>query len=431
MNKNLESFIGFEELDQLDECIDRPEKESTLTYEKSSLSSIKNKEMKSKTRKLEIMIVLVAIFFVAELVTGVITSSMVLMADAFHMLSDLFSLIIGYYVVKISIKSSNTKMTYGYKRATVVGGLINGTFLLAVCLSITLEAIERFIDHSEIKYPLLLTIVAAAGLLINLIGMFVFKGHGHDHGHKHDHKHGHKHGHKHDNKNEHKHKHDDSESKQNNSKKKKKEKKSDLNLHAVWLHVMGDALGSVAALTDGLIIYFIQNSKNKDAKWLPYIDPSISLLIVLIIVLHAIPTLKRCLKILMQATPDEVDVKSLIKSINNVNGVVAYHNLHLWQLSEEIIIATLHIVLEQGTDYHSIASNVKEVFHQHNVHSTTIQPEFLDSFTSSDSSEEINKKEANFKSKTKNPCIYSCNKDELQTIAFVTNKPDSSTEYED
>ena len=137
------------------------------------------------------MIFLTLSFFVVELVVGNITNSVALVADSFHMLSDVISLVIGIVAVRIA-KRRSTINTYGWVRAEVVGANVNTVFLLALCLTIVFDAIKRFLTPEPIEKVNLLLIVGAIGLGINIIGLFLFQGfHGHSHGSSHSHGHSH------------------------------------------------------------------------------------------------------------------------------------------------------------------------------------------------------------------------------------------------
>jgi zinc transporter 1 len=151
------------------------------------------------------MLSLTFTYFLVELIVGNITNSVALVADAFHMLSDVISLVIAIVAVRISKRRSDIN-TYGWVRAEVVGANINTVFLIALCLTIVFDAIKRFLTPEVIKDVNLLLIVGSVGLGINIIGLFLFQGfHGHSHGggggSAHGHSHGKKsHGHSHENK---------------------------------------------------------------------------------------------------------------------------------------------------------------------------------------------------------------------------------------
>ena len=137
---------------------------------------------RTKTFRLLAMFSLTFGYFIVELVVGNITKSVALVADAFHMLSDVISLVIGIVAVRI-VKHRTDVNTYGWARAEVVGANINTVFLLALCLTIIFDAIRRFVQPEPIENVNLLLIVGSVGLGINIIGLFLFQGfHGHSHG---------------------------------------------------------------------------------------------------------------------------------------------------------------------------------------------------------------------------------------------------------
>ncbi|XP_075252566.1 cation diffusion facilitator family protein 1-like isoform X2 [Convolutriloba macropyga] len=156
----------------------------------------------SKSFKLIFQLVLTGLFFFVELIVGYIGNSMALVADSFHMLSDVISLIIGLLAVRMASKRS-PKNTFGWVRAEVLGALVNSVFLLALCFSIFIESIKRIIEPEPVQDADLVLYVGLAGLFINIIGMFIFSHHhahdhggrGHGHGHHHHHRHGHSHQH--------------------------------------------------------------------------------------------------------------------------------------------------------------------------------------------------------------------------------------------
>ena len=131
------------------------------------------------------MTLLLGSFFLVEVVVGYMTNSMALIADSFHMLSDVASLIVGFLALKYStIEAPRDVYTYGYARAEVLGALVNAVFLVALCFSIFIEALKRLVILEEIENPVLVLIVGSIGLVVNLFGMFLFHqtGHGHSHG---------------------------------------------------------------------------------------------------------------------------------------------------------------------------------------------------------------------------------------------------------
>ena len=148
----------------------------------------------SKSTRILILIGVNLAFFLLELIVGSAVHSLALVADAFHMLNDVISLCVGLWAVKAANSNESSKMyTYGWQRAEILGGLVNGVFLVALCLSIFLEAIQRFVEPQVVTNPMLVMIVGCCGFGFNLIGLFLFHNHSHSHG-SHGHSHGHEHG---------------------------------------------------------------------------------------------------------------------------------------------------------------------------------------------------------------------------------------------
>ncbi|KFY88139.1 hypothetical protein V500_06535 [Pseudogymnoascus sp. VKM F-4518 (FW-2643)] len=136
----------------------------------------------TKSTRIIVMLVIDVAFFVLELGVGIWVGSLALMADAFHMLNDIISLLVGLWAVKAAQKSSSDKYSFGWLRAEILGAFFNAVFLIALCLSIILEAITRFVNIATITNPQLILIVGSLGLASNIVGFFVLGGHGHSHG---------------------------------------------------------------------------------------------------------------------------------------------------------------------------------------------------------------------------------------------------------
>lgn len=147
-----------------------------------------------KEARIITLLVIDIAFFLLEIIVGYAVGSLALVADSFHMLNDVMSLIVALYAVRL-VNQGNEKRdprySYGWQRAEILGALINGVFLLALCFSIFMEAIERFVNVTEVQNPKLVVIVGSLGLASNIVGLFLFHDHGHSHG---GHSHGHSHG---------------------------------------------------------------------------------------------------------------------------------------------------------------------------------------------------------------------------------------------
>jgi len=384
-------------------------------------------------KKLLCMLSMVGVFFIVELVVGQITKSLTLTADAFHMLSDTLALIVAFVSVTYSQRKahqplqpwfSNRKYsnTFGWVRFEEVGALINATFLLALCTSVFMEAIEKFLDPSLPSDPVLVLIVGGLGLLVNLLGLLMFGGHvHHGHSHSHDHEpvavsssddHDHEHGHDHDHDHDHEHGghshggHSHGHSHGGHS-------HGSGNMYAVFLHILGDALGSVAVMITALIVIYVphknpspvaqqtmNSSVNSTAldncvcpladsaddhqrvdfnKWILYLDPTMSLVLVCIIAVPTVPLFKNAALLLMQSVPLNVDIQKLRKTIKDTEGVSYIHDFHVWQLTGDKLIATLHIQVPNQQIYEQVATEIKQKLCKFGIHSTTIQPEYGES----------------------------------------------------
>lgn len=365
---------------------------------------------------------------------GYAVNSLALIADSFHMLNDIISLVVALWAVNMAKnRSADADYTYGWLRAEILGALINAVFLLALCFTIFIEAIQRLIQVQDISNPQLILFVGTLGLVSNIAGLFLFHEHGHSHGGLgggHDHGHSesataeeHEHGHSHysddieaqthtaDHGHEHSHNSPgDSSSESNlisssnpmdenasieqvfpafvvkqldeethnthnhtinkNAAKDKKSHKS-MNMHGVYLHVLGDALGNIGVMITALFIW------KTDYSWRFYSDPFVSLVITCIIFSSALPLCKSSSRILLQGTPLDIDTTHVVNDILKLDGVLSVHDVHIWNLTEKLLIASMHVELDCSPDkFLNIASQIKVCLHEYGVHSATIQPEF-------------------------------------------------------
>ena len=312
-----------------------------------------------------------------ELIVGIIAKSIALQADAMHMLSDSLALAVGFGASLMGTKARTLKHTYGFIRMEIIGALVNATYLLAICLSITFEAIERFRDLEEVCTHLsenvnLVMIVGIVGLVINIVGLFIFCGaatHGHSHAVGGDH--GHSHG---------EHGCDDADCHGHDEEIEPSppccgclKKGGNLNIIGVFLHVAGDALGSVVVIIATLIIRFVpQDEPIRCAA-----DPIGSLIIVVIILFGAIPLLVQCISILLHTTPKNVKLDALVTDIKDISDVLDVQELHCWQLNGSTTVVTMHVMLYEGCNWAVIYDDIKFMLDEIGVDSSSIQPKFL------------------------------------------------------
>ncbi|KAI8340768.1 cation efflux family-domain-containing protein [Chlamydoabsidia padenii] len=306
--------------------------------------------MLTRTNRIHIMMLLNGGFFIVEIVIGYYVSSLSLIADSFHMLNDLISLMVALWAIRLANQphQQQSKYSYGWQRAEILGALLNGVFLLALCFTILMEAIQRFIHMEPMSNPEMVLITGGAGLVANILGLFLFHEHGHGHQHEstsletqstHNH-----------------HQHNDS---------------GHLNTKGIFLHVLGDALGNIGVMAAALFIWLTPFS------WRFYMDPIISLVIAVIIFGSAIPLVKATSSILLQGVPDSVNFNQVRETLLQIPGVYSIHELHIWQLSDTKVIASLHVLLSEE-NYMELSIRMRQTLHEFGVHSATIQPEFFD-----------------------------------------------------
>lgn len=291
--------------------------------------------VKKSFAKFIIMLVLTAGFFFVELIVGIMVGSIALQADAFHMLSDILGLVVGFWAASSARKKKDLVATYGYNRMEIIGSLINATFLMASCVFITISAIHRLIhfeeEQSELREQIITwMIVAAVGLSVNIIGLFSFGTccHSGEGGHSHN-----------------------------------------MNERGVYLHILGDALGSIAVVISAIIIYFV------DSPYALLTDPISSLLIVVIILYNSFNLAKESIHILMHKIPDEMNLEEINDRLLGIDRIKDVHDLHIWSLDQQVRVGSVHVVLDESSNIYSEIDLCKEVFHNFNIHSTTIQPE--------------------------------------------------------
>lgn len=324
------------------------------------------------SRKIFYFLMINFAFMFVELFFGIITNSLGLVGDAFHMLFDCTALAIGLYASVISKWKANKTFTYGFGRVEVLSGFVNGIFLCFIALSIFFKSIKRIISPQEI-YTENLLLVSVLGLIVNLIGIFSFHDipfvsdlfkknssheHTHDHhGHSHHNHHGHHHHHgkDHDHHHGHGHHHGHSCSHEHSD-----------NMYGIFLHIVADALGSVSVIISSILIKYY--------GW-KISDPICSLLLSSLIFASVIPLLKSSVNILMQISPTKLENKVLkhLSKVSSIPGVIAYSNPHFWANTPQHIIGSIHLYISPQSNEQVILKQAQEIFEHANVEDMTIQ----------------------------------------------------------
>jgi cobalt-zinc-cadmium efflux system protein len=257
------------------------------------------RENAGNERRVLLAVLLTGGFMVAEVVGGVLSGSLALIADAGHMLTDAASLALAWAAFRIARRPHDARRTYGYHRFQVLAAFVNGVALIAIVGWIAIEAARRLLEPVEVLGGLMLTI-AVLGLLVNVAAFAIL--HGGD--------------------------------------------RENLNMRGAALHVLGDLLGSIAAIVAALVIL--------GTGWTP-IDPLLSVLVALLILRSAWLVVRRSAHILLEGTPDWLDIEELrTELMAAVPEVHEVHHVHAWLLTTERPLMTLHARVGEGADHHAV-----------------------------------------------------------------------------
>jgi cobalt-zinc-cadmium efflux system protein len=239
-------------------------------------------------RRLSIVLVLTAVYTLAEALGGWMTGSLALLADAGHMLADVAALALALVAAWFGSRPATSSKTFGYYRLEILAALINGVVLILISLLIFYEAYQRWSQPPMVRSGLMM-LVATGGLIINLICAWLLHG---DH-------------------------------------------KDDLNVRGAWLHILGDALGSVGAIAAGALMWFY--------GW--YVaDPLFSSLISLLIILSSWHLVRESTNVLLEGTPSHINLAAVEEAILRTDGVEAVHDLHVWTITSGREALSAHVI---------------------------------------------------------------------------------------
>jgi cobalt-zinc-cadmium efflux system protein len=269
-------------------------------------------------------LIVTAAFMVVEIVVGLYANSLALLADSAHMATDVASLAISLMVSWVALKVRTPKMSFGYHRAEVLGGIFSGMMVWVLGGVLIYESYERFFEPRQVQAVWVIA-VSSLGLLVNLYGMRLLHGAQEKH----------------------------------------------LHVRGAYLHLLGDLLGSVGAILSGVLIYW---------TGLVWFDSLISVLFALLVLASATRLIWESSGILMQATPNEVDTQKLSEELERLPGLLGVHDLHVWAMTPGRLNASAHLVCKKDVDLRratEIRSLAQEVLHKHyEIHHTTFQLEF-------------------------------------------------------
>jgi cobalt-zinc-cadmium efflux system protein len=240
-------------------------------------------------KRLAWTLALAAVYMVAELVGGLMSNSLALLADAGHMLSDVGALALSLFALWMAQKPATDQRTYGYYRTEILAALANAATLIAISVLIFVEAVKRFYAPEPVM-GLTVMWIAAGGLAVNVIGLMVL------HGGK-----------------------DDS-----------------LNIRGAWLHMLTDALGSVGAILGGAAVWAF--------GWM-WADPAVSLAIALLVLYSSWHLLRDSVGVLLEGTPPHIDLEAVRGAMLGVDGVEEVHDLHVWTITSGLDAMSGHVVV--------------------------------------------------------------------------------------
>lgn len=240
--------------------------------------------------KFRIAVILTAATLIAEIIGGILTNSLALLSDAAHVFGDIFALVLSWIAIYLSDLPPTSKRTYGYHRAEVFAAFINGVSLLAVSGWIFYEAYHRFLSPEEIK-SLPMLIVAAIGMVVNLVVAVIFMKESHD----------------------------------------------NLNVKSAFLHVISDAVTSAGVIVGGIIIYF--------TSWY-IIDPILSFTIGLAILWGGGRVTYEALHILLEGTPKNIDLNDVAAKLKEFDFVKDVHDLHIWSICSDYYALSAHVYVD-------------------------------------------------------------------------------------
>ena len=277
-----------------------------------------------ETKNLGITILLNLIITIAQVIGGIIAGSMALLSDATHNFSDVFALIISYVAKKMAKRDRTETKTYGYKRAEIFAAFINSVTLIAIASVLFYEAVKHLF-HPEPVNGTIVIYLAALSIILNGVSVLLIK----------------------------------------------KEAGESMSIRSAYLHLFTDMLTSIVVLLGGLAVKYYA---------LYWMDPALSLIIAIYLIVSSWKIFKESIGIFMQFTPSQIDVGKIAEKISGIPGVKNVHHLHVWQLDDHEYMLECHIDLTKDiavSEFELILKKIKSILETFHIHHSNIQPEFL------------------------------------------------------
>lgn len=254
-------------------------------------------------RRVKLATGIVLLYMLVEVLGGYLSNSLALFADATHMFTDFIALSLTLAAFWFALKPANPEKTYGYHRLEILAAFVNGVFLFSLSVILIYQAYVRFWREVDIKADAL-TIVAFGGLVANFVCAYLLSS----------------------------------------------GRKENLNLRSAWLHIVADALGSLAAVLAGILILAF--------GW-TWSDSLVSFLISLIIIYSAWNLIKDSVNVLLEGTPSHINLKAIEKAILETGNIKDVHDLHVWTITSGIHALSVHVVHEEGASQKEILRKIR------------------------------------------------------------------------
>jgi cobalt-zinc-cadmium efflux system protein len=274
----------------------------------------------ASTVRLFITMMLNFLITVVEVIGGLLSGSLSLISDALHNFSDGIAIIISYIAIRLGKHPQTFKYTFGLKRAEILAAAFNAGTLIAICIYLFKESYERFVSPQHIQGGLMIT-VASIGLIANVVGTLLLK----------------------------------------------KGSKDNINIRSAYLHLLGDAISSVAVIIGGICIQLFR---------MYWVDPLLTVLISVYILKKSIEIVKESINVLMMGAPESISIENIQKELEEIPGIKNIHHVHIWRLGEHDIHFEAHIdaddmLVSQTTSlYLSVEEKLK---HNHGITHITLQ----------------------------------------------------------
>ncbi len=259
------------------------------------------------------------LFVIVEAVAGFIGNSLGLLSDAGHNLSDVFSLLLAMIALKLASSHATKRFTYGHRKASVLISLLNAIILLVAVGAIMVESVQKFFNPGEVSGDLIIW-TAAIGIVINGLTAWALS----------------------------------------------RQQQHDINTRGAFLHMLADTLVSVGVVVSGIVI--------KYTGW-SVVDPIIGLVIAVVILVSTWELLSESLRMSTDAVPEGFDVDDIAHHIEELDGVLNVHHIHIWAISTTETALTCHIVIPEATMLEQVTDRVKELLDSLGIHHSTLELE--------------------------------------------------------